>query len=228
MTSEALRARVMHAGSRVALPLPDALMAAVFAFAALVEFLPPQHVPFWFLGPREDLQFGLLVEGGFLMMQGTLVDIATRLRKRPPLWLALLILAGVVLFSNEARAVVVMAWHRGSFVFIPLLLSLLERAAVLWRMPDQPRIRKIAERALIANRITTALGLFALLTAHMLVTVAWPNLWPAGNWQFFAAGAIYFAVAAYDDWRVRGKKFAERPTVLFRFDPLHISHLDPL
>ena len=228
MTTEALRARMLHAGTRFVLPLPDALMAVVFAFAALVEFLPPQYIPIWFLGPREELIFGLFVEGGFLMMQGTLVDIATRLRKRPPLWLALLILAGVVLFSSEARAVLQMAWQRGSIIFIPLVFSLVERASILWRMPDQPRIRKIAERALIANRITTALGLFALLTAHMLVTVAWPNLWTSGNWQFCAAGAIYFAVAAFDDWRVRGTKFAERPTVLFRFDPMHIGYLEPV
>ena len=50
----------------------------------------------------------------------------------------------------------------------------------------------------------------------------------AGPWPALAAGAIYFAVAAFDDWRVRGRKFAERPRVLFRFDPMHIDHLESL
>jgi len=49
-----------------------------------------------------------------------------------------------------------------------------------------------------------------------------------GNFPPLVAGAIYFAVAAYDDWRVRGRRFAERPTVLFRFDPMNIEYLEPL
>jgi hypothetical protein len=197
---------------RFAFPIPDAVMAAIFALAAAFPYVFPEL--------QDELGFSLMVEGGFLMMQGTLVDIATRLKKRPPVWVVALIVLAVVLLSDEARGVLGLAWQRGAVVFLPLLLSLGERATVLWRMPDRPTIEKIAARALISNRITTALVLLALLTAAMLLGFT--------GVLALAAGAIYFAVAAYDDWRVHGRKFAEHPSVLFRFDPIGFKYLQPL
>jgi len=137
-------------------------MALIFTLAAC-------RVP-WF-AQREELVFGLVAEGGFLMMQGTLVDIATRLKKRPPIWVIAVIVIGVALFSREAMDVLRAAWSRGMVVFIPLLLSLAERGAILWHLPARPRVEKIAARALISNRITTGLALFALLTLAMLLGV---------------------------------------------------------
>lgn len=196
-------------------------MALIFALAAL-------RAP-WFAG-REELVFGLIAEGGFLMMQGTLADIATRLKKRPPVWAIAIIVIGVAIFSREAMDVLRAAWSRGMVIFIPLLFSLGERGAVLWRLPERPRTEKIAARALISNRITTGLALFALLTLSMLIGVMFLDAFDALNDPslFFGAGAIYFAIAAFDDWRVRGRRFAENPTVLFRFDPLGITYLETL
>ena len=218
--SNVARARLLRAGGRFAFPVPDALMAAIFVLAALIDALHET---------REELVFALMVEGGFLLMQGTLVDIATRLKKRPPLWVIALIVVGVVLFSEHALDILRMAWQRGAIVFLPLLLSLAQRATILWHMPDRSRLEKMAARALIANRITTGLGLLALMTALMILGVVWPDVFGAfGTWQPLLAGAIYFAVAAYDDARVRGRKFAENPRVLFRWDPMGIKYLEPL
>lgn len=199
----------------------DALVAAVLAFAVFSEYA---------LGFHDELAFGLMVEGGFLLMQGTLVDIATRLRKRPPVWLIVLIVAGVVLLSGEAMSILRMAWSSGLAVFLPLLVSLAQRGSSLWHMPDKSRDEKIAARALIANRITTALALFGLLTAAAAVGVMFRDYFDllTGRPMILAAAALYFAIAAFDAWRVRGRKFAEKPTVLFRFDPMHITYLDPL
>lgn len=212
MIHDTLRARVLARSGRLAYPIPDALTALVFAAAAAFDFFPPQV--------RDDLGFALLAEGAFLMMQGTLVDIATRLKKRPPVWAVPLIFGAVLLFSDYAREMVRFAWARGPVVFAPLLLSLVQRALVLWHMPVRPRIERIAARALVANRITTGLALLAVLTAAMIIGP------PA--WLFLTLGAIYFAIAAFDDWRVRGPKFAERPSVLFRWDPIGIQYLEPL
>lgn len=229
----AVRVRTLPFGRRYAFPLPDALMALIFAAAAVLDFLTPEqlaHVPPAFIGARDELIFVLLVEGGFLMMQGTLVDIATRLKKRPPVWAALLILAGVAVFSMNSLDVLRMAWQRGSLVFVPLLISLAERGTVLWTMPHRSRIEKIAARALIANRITTGLALFGLLTLAMVASITFIDFYDGFNsaWLTLGAGAVYFAVAAYDDWRVRGRRFAEKPRVLFGFDPMHIDHLEPV
>jgi hypothetical protein len=233
MTDVVARAWMAQWGRRGLLPVPDALLAAIFALAAGVDFLPPERLailPPAVVEGRETLLFGLLVEGGFLLMQGTLVDIATRLRKRPPWWAVVLIFGAVLLFSDYARLVLRMAWDLGLVVFVPLLLSLGERAMVLWRMPGRPLVEKIAARALIGNRITTGLGLFGLVTALMVSGVAFPNLYDrlSGRWVSLTAGAVYFAIAALDDWRVRGRRFAEKPSVLFRFDPIGIDYLEPV
>jgi len=221
----ASRAELLRRWRKFGAPIPDALLAALLAFAALLDFLTPEQlarIPPMFVASRDQLFFLLIVEGGFLMMQGTLVDIATRLKKRPPVWVIPIIIALVAVFSGHSFEILRFAWALGAAVFIPLLLSLLERGAVLWNMPNRTRIQKIAARALIANRITTGLALAGLMTLLMLTGVA------TDGWPPLAAGAIYFAVAAFDDWRVRGRKFAERPRVLFRFDPMHIDYLDSL
>lgn len=218
---------------RFALPVPDALLALIYALAALVDFLPTEtftYIPHWIIGAREELFFALVVEGGFLLMQGTLVDIATRLKKRPPVWLIVPIVAGVVMFTGGgAWEVLQMAWGRGMVVFIPLLISLAERGYLLWHMPSRTPIQKIAARALISNRIITGIALcFVMLAAVILSTVLTGSFEPNGPWPYLAAGAVYFAIAAYDDLRVRRKKFADSPRVLFRYDVLGIKYLEPL
>jgi hypothetical protein len=233
LASVLARGTLLQRGGRFAVPLPDAFMAFFLGLAASIDFLPDSllnSVPAAFLASRHELVFILIVEGGFLMMQGTLVDIATRLKKRPPVWLIIIIVAGVALFSGHSLPVLQMAWHSGWVVFLPLLISLAERGAMLWHMPTRSPIEKMAARALIGNRITTGIGLFGLMTLTMVAMTIftgfeWRNL---GEWPPLAAGAIYFAVAAYDDWRVRGRKFAERPRVLFGFDPIDIKYLSPL
>jgi hypothetical protein len=221
---ESLGARVR----RFALPLPDALLALIFAFAASIDFFPAM-APFLFAG-RENLVWILVVEGGFLLMQGTLVDIATRLKKRPPVWLIVLILGGVLLFAgNGALQVLQMAWQGGMLVFLPLLLSLAERGMMLWQMPSRTPIQKMAARALISNRIITGLALFGLMTVAVVIGFARgtpiesTDLWPT-----LLAGTIYYAVAAYDEARVRRQAFANNPRVLFRYDVLGVKYLEPL
>lgn len=101
---------------------------------------------------------------------------------------------------------------------------------VLWYMPRYSRTEKIAARALIANRMLTALVLLAILTALMIAGVAFSqdHDFFNGAWTFLTAGALYFGIAAFDGWRVRGRRFAERPAVLFRYDMIHIEYLEPV
>ena len=72
--------------------------------------------------------------------------------------------------------------------------------------------------------------LFGLVTADMIARVALPGVYASlgAYWPPLLAGAIYYAVAAFDAWRVRGPRFAERPSVLFRYDAIGITYLPPL
>lgn len=228
-----LRIGLLQSARRFGVPIPDGLMAVIFALSALMDFLTPEQIariPSMFFEYREELIFVLFVEGGFLLMQGTLVDIATRLRKRPPIWSIPIIVAAVAIFSGESLGVLKFAWGRGAVVFLPLLISLAERGTMLWNMPNRSQIEKLAARALISNRIVTGLGLFGLMTLAMVAGVVfnrfeWADL---GAWPPLAAGAIYFGVAAFDDWRVRGRRFAKNPRVLFGWDVIGVNDLAPL
>jgi hypothetical protein len=234
--AHSLRARIAGGRRPMLASLPDAIFALVLA-AAAVSAMSAASLPAvvgMFMGPHvyESLMFALMVEGGFLLLQGTVADIATRLEKRPPLWAVLLIAAGLILFSSEARQILMIGWAQGMAVLIPLLLSLAQRFSMLWSMPLRSRIEKIAARALISNRIVTGIALFGISLIVVMASTAFAldlGSFSAGGaaWTF-TAGALYFAIAGYDDWRVRRPAFAKRPKVLFRYEVLPIHHLDSL
>jgi len=132
------RVRLLHFGQRVGMPMPEAVLAVLFAAAAVGSFLSPERLatlrPSLFRS-QEELWMVLSIEGGFLMGQATLIDIATRLRKRPPVWALPLIVAVVFFLSPGMQGMLGGAWATGSVVLIPMLLSFVERATVLWHMP---------------------------------------------------------------------------------------------
>lgn len=178
---------------------------------------------------RNELYFAMYIEAGFLILQVGLVDMATRLNKQLPTGTIIAIVVALTLFLGLPLEVVRAAWSMGIWVFVSMLFSLIERGAILRRMPERPRIEKIAARALISNRIITALAfLGSFVTAIVIVVALTPYEWPDQSWPSLAAGAIYFAIAAFDDWRVRGRRFAENPRVLFGYEVLRIRQLDPL
>lgn len=216
MTNDALPLESLATRARrFAFPVPDALLALIYAVAAFWEGVPE--------GVVEALVFGLIVEGGFLFMQCTLVDVATRLKKRPPWWLIPIIVGAILLFTGgSAHEVLQMAWNQGMVVFLPLVVSVLERGYLLWQMPVRTRVQKIAARALVGNRMITGIALTALMLILSFV------LDDTGRWLVLGTGALYFAIAAWDDYRVRLPRFAEKPRVLFGYDVLQIEYLDPL
>ena len=226
-----MRRRLLTRGLRVAMPLPDVVLALLLGAYAAQDFLSESLLavlPGFAFPSHEDLGMVLFVEGGFLMGQATLVDIATRLRKRPPVWAIPLIVAVVFFLSSGAQGVFNAAMAGGAVVLIPLLLSLAERGTMLWHMPVASPLERMAARALISNRIIAVVFLGGLLTA-LLVTGAFVTDVESAlrsGWPIWAAGAIYFAVAAFDEWRVGGPRFAARPRVLFGIDALGISNTD--
>ena len=71
-------------------------------------------------------------------------------------------------------------------------------------------------------------GSASFVVAIVIVVALTPYEWPDEPWPALAAGALYFAIAAFDDWRVRGRRFAERPRVLFGYEVPRIRQLDPM
>ncbi|HYC91748.1 MAG TPA: hypothetical protein VEO54_21190 [Thermoanaerobaculia bacterium] len=223
-----LPVRLSPGASRVAHSLPDGILAVLFALAATAEVFP-NVVSQVILEGRNELYFSMYVEAGFLILQLALVDMGTRLDKQLPTGAIIAIVVALILFLGLPMAVLRAAWAMGLYVFMSMLLSLIERGAILRRLPERPRIEKIAARALISNRIVAALTLLGSFVAAIVIVVALtPREWPDESWPPLAAGAVYFAIAAFDDWRVRGRRFAERPRALFGYEVLRIRQLDPL
>lgn len=228
---QSARVRLLHLGQRVGMPLPEAVLAVLFATAAVGCFLSPERLatlPPSMFRSQEELWMVLFIEGGFIMGQTTLIDIATRLRKRPPVWAIPLIVAVVFLLSPGVQGMMGGAWDAGAVVMVPLILTFVERATVLWHMPVASPVEKMGARAQISNRLITVLGLGGLLIGMLCVGHYVPAAYTAirSLWPGYIAGAIYFAIAAFDEWRVRGRRFAERPRVLFGFDALGIRNTD--
>jgi len=177
--------------ARVTHSLPDGILAALFALAAAVELLPQNALSHSIGESRNELYFAMYVEAGFLILQVALVDMATRLNKQLPAGTILFIVIALTLFLGLPLEVLRAAWSMGVYVFVPLLLSLIERGAILRRMPERPRIEKIAARALISNRIITALTfLGSFVAAIVLVVALTPYEWPDQSWPPLAAGAV--------------------------------------
>ena len=211
---------------RAAHSLPDAILALVFALATGAA-LRPDVFSQAILENRNELYFTMYIEAGLLILQLALVDMATRLDKQIPTGTLIAIAVVLTLFLGFPLEVLRAAWVMGLSVFVPLLFSIIERGAILRRMPERPRIEKIAARALISNRIVTAVLLIgSFVAAIVIVVVLTPREWPDESWPALAAGALYFAIAAFDDWRVRGRRFAENPRVLFGYEVLRIRDLD--
>ena len=221
------RARGALTPGQLALPVGDALTALLLLGVVVMSYLPLANPE---LGPRlgqfaRDLTFGVYFEGAFLLLQWTLSDIATRLKKRPPIWAIVLTAALLLLLNPEARGILMIAHQQGGIaVLIPLLVSVASRFSTMWTMPSRPPIEKLAARAQSEARLYTAIALLGAVTLLQLAGAAM-NI-SGSDMPILAAGAIYFAIAAFDDWRVRRASFAKRPTMLFTRKRLAFEELD--
>ena len=199
------------------------------ALGAVAWQLWPERV-----GPQvgAGLTFVGLTEVLFAMAQGTLTDVATRLRRRPPWWLVLLIGGGLGLFYPDTVTMLRHAFREGWTVLLPFAWSLLERLRELWTMPEAPRLEKLRRRALVSGRISIVLIVPGAALAVAGVTYALESepggfdlLGRTAGWWLAAA----FALAAADVVRVHRPSFARRPRALVPgLDPLGVTYLAPL
>lgn len=209
--------------------LPKLLPEVWLVGAALAVAVWPERVA---PGVTAGLYFVVLVEVVFSLAQGTLTDVATRLRRRPPWWAVPLIAGGLALMYPEVTSLVGAVLAQGWPVFLPFLWSLLVRLRELWTMPEASRLDKLRRRALVSGRISLVLVVGgAAVAAAGLTSLLDPA---GGGFAIFerSAGwwlAAAFGATAFDVVRVHRPAFAQRPRALMgRFDPLGVEDLSPL
>lgn len=204
--------------------LPELTVAG----AALAVAVAPDRVPH---AVRDAVQLVALLELLLCLGQGTLTDIATRLRRRPPWWAALPVAGLVVWVSPEVLPLTRAMFAQGWPVFLPFLWSLLERLRELWTMPTASRLEKMRRRALVGGRIALVLIGGGLATAvagiSYLIDEQLGFTWVASH-AAWGVAAFFFAAAA-DVVRVHRPAFARRPRALVPgLDPLGVTYLEPL
>jgi hypothetical protein len=199
------------------------------ASLALAVALVPERVS---MDLSQSLMLVPIGELFFCMAQGTLTDVATRLRKRPPLWTIPLILVALGVAYPDTVYFLRMTWGAGWPVFLPWLWSVVERGRELWTMPVASRLDKLRRRALVSGRMTLvlvggAVGVAALIGGYLADPSGDPG-WAVERlapWGLAAA----FLVLAWDVVRVHRPAFARRPRAVLPFiDPLHVRYLDPI
>ncbi len=155
-------------------------------------------------------------EGVTLMFFCTLVDIASRVQRRPPWWVVILIVGGLLLMYPEVINVLRMAFEEGLWVFLPLAWSFFERLRELWTLPGVSKAEKIRRRTLTFDRLWVGL-VIGVVAVAVVIGVA---MLSEGGFEAVLGPAIsvtvlvFYGIAAGNAWRVHQPAFAQRPTSL--------------
>ncbi len=178
------------------------------------------------------LMLAVLADGATLLAFSSLIDLASRLKKPMPWWLALPMGAGVLALNREVIDMLGLAWSQGLAVFIPFTWTLLDRIRQLWTLPLASPMEKIRRRTMTFDRLYVGLCMMAIWIVCVLVAVL-SGL--AGIDDFTGPGALivvgigFYAIAAFNAWRVYQPAFSRRPrSLLPHFDNGQASTLDPL
>jgi hypothetical protein len=128
-----------------------------------------------------------------------LVEVATRRRQPPTLWVGLLIIAALLVYCPTVLMLAKWSWHGGVWMFLPFLWSMGERLRQLWTLPRASLLEKIRARALAFDRFQTGyvgyIAMFLFMFASFVVSddEHFPNL--AANLAMPSFLALFFAIA---------------------------------
>ena len=178
------------------------------------------------------LTLALVADGATLLAFASLIDVATRLRKTPPWWLAMIIGVGILAFNGDVIGMLGIALSQGAWIFVPFAWSLIERIRELWTLPSASPLEKIRRRTLVFDRLYVGIAIMGLWICAGLVMVF---VGDKGIESFFdvrlliIVGLVFYAIAAANVWRVHGSAYAQRPSSLMPwFDKGNAVQLDPL
>lgn len=201
---------------------------SVLLLSACIVFVPEGS---W--RPRPDtFLLAVFADGATLMFSATLVDIASRLRSSPPWWLGILIGAGILILYPDTIMLLKEAWSLGLWVFAPFAWSIAERLRELWTLPAASKLEKIRRRTLTFDRLYSALIVGGASTiAALILALCNDGSFPADLFLQAAPWVVmvFYAIAAFNAWRVHTPAFALRPRSLWPWiDQGQNSYLDAL
>lgn len=201
---------------------------SVLLLAACIVFIPEAR---WRPQP-ETFMLAVFADGATLMFSATLVDVASRLRRPPRWWLGVLICAGILIMYPDAIALLREAWTLGLWAFAPFAWSILERMRELWTLPSASTIEKIRRRTLTFDRLYTAIVVGGMATiGALLLAIENDGSFPSHLFQTAAPWVVmvFYAIAAFNVWRVHTQAFAIRPRSLWPWiDQGQNNYLNPL
>jgi hypothetical protein len=178
------------------------------------------------------LMLALFADGATLMAFSSLIDIATRLKKPMPWWLAIPVGIGVLVMNGEAIEMMDLAWSQGLVVFLPFTWTLLDRIRQLWTLPPATAMEKIRRRTMTFDRLYVGLFVVGLwLVIGMALTVAGVTEFQDffGPRVIVFIGIVFYSIAAFNAWRVYQPAFSKRPrSLLPHMDKGQSTSLDPL
>ena len=148
-----------------------------------------------------------------------LVEVASRRRQPPTLWVGLLTIAALLVFCPTVLMLAKWSWHGGVWVFLPFVWSMGERLRQLWTLPRASLLEKLRTRALAFDRFQTGLSgyfvMFLVLVASLMVSDDPDFPYRAAGLVMPAFLALFFAIACIDEIRVHGEGFARSPRRLW-------------
>jgi len=159
-----------------------------------------------------------VLEGGMLMASATLMDLASRLKRPPVGWVAVVLVLGLLLTNPHIFTLLYATWIEGGlWIFVFFAWSIIERFSAMWTLPKAEPIEKIRRRTLTFDRLYVGLAMGLAFVAVWLLNV-WQN---DGSAQIdFGERAlpwlvlVYFLIASINVWRVHQPQFATRPRSL--------------
>ena len=217
------------AGARAGLLYGKLLPELSVLLLFIVLVLAPEQA--WWIN-QDALGFGVMADGATLMLSATLIDIASRIQRPPPWWLAPIILIGMFLMYPDAWLALKAGWSLGFWCFLPFAWSILERLREMWTLPAASRIEKIRRRTLTFDRLYTALVVAGLWIGGGLVWM----LASGGEFgQVFDLSRMlwallaFYAINVFNVVRVHRTSFGQRPRSLLPWiDGGQAVYLDPL
>ncbi len=159
----------------------------------------------------------LMAEGAMLMFFCGLVELASRVKKRPPWWVAAIVVGGLMVMYPGVLGVLAMAFAAGMWAFLPLAWSMFERIRELWTLPGAAKEEKIRRRTLTFDRLWVGfvMGCMVALYAIGQALLRDQGTEALREPMLHAIGAlVFYGIAAYNAWRVHQAAFAMHPTSL--------------